>query len=151
MLTRLVIDESSYRLSRRGDQGWMEFAVLAGGANALLAPDRMVDQGALEAAIEHAEDWVMPHAAQLSGSHLDVIDATGRLEFGLQNVLAVDSHQWDKGQLESLFLEIDFMSARPHLMARLQGQEPFVADMVLLRELAHHANLQGVRLSPPAG
>lgn len=151
MLTRLTIDEPSYRLSRRGDQDWTELAVLAGGANALLPLDRSVDQRTLEAAIERAEDWLMPHAALISGSHLEVIDATGRLESGLQDVLATESRQWDAGQLESLFLELDFMSARPHLMARFQGREHFVADIVLLRELAHHAKLQGIRLSRSVG
>lgn len=150
MLTRLVIDASSYRLSRRVGQDWIELAVLAGGANALLKPGRPIDQRALEAAIDHAEDWLMPQMTQISGAHLDVIDATGRLESGLQEVLATDSRQWDTGQLEALFLEIDFMSARPHLMARLDGRAHFVADMVLLRELAHHAKLQGVRLGPSA-
>ncbi len=151
MLTRLTIDASSYRLSRRSGEDWIELAVLAGGASTLLPQDRSVDQRALETLIERAEDWLMPHVALIKGSHLDVIDATGRLESGLQEVLATENRQWDTGQLESLFLEIDFMSARPHLASRLQGREPFVADIVLLRELAHHAKLQGVRLSPPEG
>lgn len=151
MLTRLIIDASSYRLSRHSGQDWTELAVLAGGAGALLPHGHPVNQRALESAIDHAEDWLMPHAAQISGAHLDVTDATGRLESGLEDVLATDSRQWDARQLESLFLEIDFMSARPHLTARLQGRDQFVADIVLLRELAHHAKLQGIRLLPPTG
>lgn len=150
MLTRLGIDASGYRLSRRVGQDWIELAVLAGGASVLLSRDHPVDQRALESAIDHAEDWLMPHMAQISGAHLEVIDVTGRLESGLQEVLATDSRQWDVGELEALFLEIDFMSARPHLMARLESRAHFVADIVLLRELAHHARLQGVRLSASA-
>ena len=150
MLIRLNIEESNYRLLRRGDQEWIELAVLTGGARALMPQDRHVNQSTLEAAIDRAEDWLMPHAVQISGAYLDVVDATGRLESGLRDVLAMEDRRWTTEELEALFLDIDWMSARPHLMAKLQGREHFVADIVLLRELAHHAKLQEVRLTGSA-
>lgn len=150
MLIRLAIGEASYRLLRRSDQDWIELAVLAGGANALMSRGRHVDQSTLEAAIDRAEDWLMPHAVQISGAYLDVIDVTGRLESGLRDVLAMEDRRWTTEEFEALFLDIDWMCARPHLMAKLQGREHFVADIVLLRELAHHAKLKDVRLTGSA-
>lgn len=150
MLTRLTIDESSYRLLHCVGQGWVELAVLAGGANALLLRDRPVDQRTLEAAIDRAEDWLMPHATRINGARLEVIDATSRLKSGLRDVLTTEGCLWTTEQFEALFLDIDLMSARPHLAAKLQGREHFVADIVLLRELAHHAKLQDIRLTDSA-
>lgn len=151
MLTRLTIGASNYRLLRRDERDWTELAVLPGGASALLPHSRPVDQRTLEAAIDRAEDWLMPHAARISGSDLDVLDTTGRLASGLQEVLATEGRHWTTEQFEALFLDIDLMSARPHLAAKLQGREHFVADVVLLRELAHHAKLREIRLADPAG
>lgn len=151
MLARLVIDESGYRLLRRGDQDWIELAVLQGGASALLLRNRPVDQRTLEAAIDRAENWLMPHAARISGAHLEVIDATGRLASGLREVLATEDRHWTIEQFETLFLDIDFMSARPHLAVKFQGREHVLADIVLLRELAHHAKLREIRLTDSAG
>jgi hypothetical protein len=145
MQARLTIDKS-YRLARLHEGAWVDLAVLAGGAHAVLADDRPVDQAALEAAIDHAEDWLMPHAAALSGADLEVIDAAGHLDAGLQEVFSTDSRRWDSAQLESLFLRLDFMTARPHLATRLEGQRETVAAIVLMRELAHHAKLERVTL-----
>jgi hypothetical protein len=145
MQTRLIID-GSYRLARFHEGAWIELAVLAGGAHAILRDGRPVDQAALEAAIDHAEDWLMPHAVALSGADLEVIDTAGHLDAGLQEVFATDSRQWNSEQLESLFLQLDYMTARPHLAVRLGGHRETVAAIVLMRELAHHAKLERVRL-----
>ncbi|WP_048441366.1 hypothetical protein [Caenimonas sp. SL110] len=145
MQARLIID-GSYRLARLHEGAWVDLAVLAGGARAVLPGGRPVDQAALEAAIEHAEDWLMPHAGELRGADLEVIDAAGDLDAGLQDVFSSDSRQWDSAQLETLFLQLDFMTARPHLAARLEAHRDTVAALVLLRELAHHAKLERVWL-----
>ena len=145
MQARLIID-GSYRLARLHEGAWVELAVLAGGSHSVLPDGRPVGQAALEAAIDHAEDWLMPHAVALSGADLEVINAAGHLDAGLQEVFATDSRQWDSAQLESLFLQLDFMTARPHLAARLEGHRETVAAIVLMRELAHHAKLERVWL-----
>ena len=143
---RLFIDAAGYRLAWRNGEAWTEVAVLAGGADRLLPAGRPIGQAALEAAIEHAEDWLMPHAAGLAGALLEVTDVTGRLAAGLHAVFASDARAWDAAQLEALFLQLDFMSTRPHLAAQLQARREFVADIVLLRELAHHGRLDSIRL-----
>ncbi|HSI53720.1 MAG: hypothetical protein ACAH21_04725 [Ramlibacter sp.] len=146
MEARLTITASSYVLSYQKDGAWIEVAALPGGSTALLPGDGLPDDAALEMAIERAEDWVMPHATGLSGGQLEVIDSAGRLGSGLQEVFASQQRQWSVAQLESLFNEIAFRSARPHTAATLVLHRAFVADLVLLRELAHHAKLQQVRL-----
>ncbi|MES2784499.1 MAG: hypothetical protein V4684_03485 [Pseudomonadota bacterium] len=145
MRARLIID-GSYRLTHLHEGAWVDLDVLAGGARAILPGGRPVDQAALEAAIEHAEDWLMPHAGALRGADLEVIDVAGHLDAGLQEVLSNDSRQRDSAQLEALFLQLDFMTARPHLAARLQAHSDTVAAIVMLRELAHHAKLERVWL-----
>lgn len=145
MQARLIID-GSYRLARLHEGIWVELAVLAGGAHAVLPDGRPVDQAALETAIDHAEDWLMPHAVALRGAELEVIEAVGRLDAGLQDVFSSDSRQWDTAQLESLFQQLDYMTARPHLAASLEGHRETVAAIVLLRELAHHGKLERVWL-----
>ena len=142
MQARLAIDDSGYRLARDAGTGWIELAVLPGGPVALLRGSGSMDERALEAAIEHAEDWLMPHAAALSGAQLEVIDSTGRLASGLRDVFSADARQWDAEQIEALFLELGYMIARPRLASTLDGKRDFVAHIVMLRELAHHSKLR---------
>jgi hypothetical protein len=147
MYARLAITASGYVLSRLADGAWRELAALPGGDAALLRGNGLPDDAALEMAIELAEDWVMPHATGLAGAQLEVVDGTGRVAAGMQDVFASRERQWDVAQLESLFNEIAFKSARPHTAASLSPHRAFVADLVLLRELAHHAKLRWVRLA----
>lgn len=146
MLARLFINDAGYQLARLQADDWAELASLPGGPLALLPGARSVDQGALEAAIEHAEDWLMPHAVALNGADLEVVDSTGQLAAGLREIVAADTDEWDAEQLEALFLEVDFMTARPHIAVRLEALRETVAAIVLLRELAHHAKLRRVSL-----
>jgi hypothetical protein len=147
MEVRLAIGESAYVLLESRSGHWAELATLEGGSGALLPAGRRLDEGRLEAAIEVAEDWFMPHAAGLRGKALDVIDPTGRLSLGLEQVLSVVSRQWSVEDLEHLFLRlVDMTTGRsPH--PAVQGREGFVADVLLLRELAHHGQLREVRLA----
>lgn len=147
MQAKLAIEESSYRLSYLDGADWILLAVLKGGHGALLSENRLIDEASLEASIERAEDWLMPHAAKLSGALLDVSDTTARLSTGLHSVLAIESRAWDKTQVESFFDEIVYRIARPWLADALRDKNAFVADIMLLRELAHHMKLQEIRLT----
>ena len=84
MAARLVIAESAYALLENHDGARAELASLPRGASALLDPTRPIGERQWEAAIEIAEDWLMPHAARLRGEDFEVEDATGRLTSGLQ-------------------------------------------------------------------
>jgi hypothetical protein len=145
--TGLVITESAYTLLESRDDHWAELATLAAGAEALLAPARPIDEGQLEAAIEIAENWLMPHAARLRGEVLHVDDATGRLKTGLHEVLSVTSREWTVDDVESFFLRLVDMATGRNPSPAVQGRHRFVADVLMLRELAHHGQLRVIRLA----
>jgi hypothetical protein len=147
MPARLAISETAYSLLEARDEQWVELACLPAGADALLVPARAIDEGALEAAIELAEDWLMPHAARLRGEVLHVDDATGRLEAGLEEVLSVTGSEWTVDEIEGFFLRLVDMSTGRHPSPALQARQRFVADVVMLRELAHHGRLRAIRLA----
>lgn len=111
-------------------------AVLPGAAAALLGgtPSRAT-AAHVEAAIERAEDWLMPGSRAWQGLPLRLRDETGRLRqrFGVatldpEQVEAAFSRAWD-----------DVAFERPIDPA-------LVADLVLLRELVHHGALPKVVL-----
>ncbi|WBY01352.1 hypothetical protein PE066_18090 [Ramlibacter tataouinensis] len=146
MTARLLIAGNGYVLARRADGGgWTELARLAGGAAALLPAAGRIGEAQLEAAIERAEDWLMPHAAALQGQILDVHDETGRLAEGLQSADLAGAREWNTEALEALFLRlVDRTLGR----FASQADEPaFIAHVLLLRELAHHGKLARVRLA----
>jgi hypothetical protein len=147
MTARLVITEGAYLLQELRNGGWTDIATLARGAAALLPADRPVDEAQLEGAIEVAEDWLMPHAARLAGQVLEVEDMTGRLRSGLGAVLAETGLAWSVDQFEALFLRLVDLATGRLPPATLQGRQAFVADVLLLRELAHHGKLQRVHLA----
>jgi hypothetical protein len=148
MAARLVITGTAYVLQDDARDGaWTEIATLAGGAGGLLREGQPVDEMRLEGAIERAEDWLMPHAARLAGQVLEIQDATGRLRPGLGAVLSETSHAWSVEAFEALFLRLVDLATGRHPPAALQGRQPFVADVLLLRELAHHGKLAQLRLA----
>lgn len=142
---QLVIDEGAYRLQPGGETPGPEI-VLEGGASALLPPGRSVDALALEHGIEIAENWLMPHVAPLRGEMLDVADTTGRLCSGMAAVLSVSAAAWDTATLEQHFISLVGLLTGRVQPASLDCRTAFVADLLLLRELAHHGRLAGVRL-----
>lgn len=145
MSTRLLIAADGYVLSRQEGGNWIERGRLAGGAAALLPAAGPIGEAQLEAAIERAEDWLMPHAAPLQGETLEVRDETGRLVKGLRDGCAADAREWRTAELEELFLRlVDRALGRG--AASQAGDPAFVADVVLLRELAHHGRLDAVRI-----
>lgn len=147
MAARLVITERAYLLQHARDGGWADIATLERGGAALLAGTHPVDEVALERAIEVAEDWLMPHAARLAGQDLQVDDATGRLRAGLQAVLSEARDAWSVAAFEALFLRLVDLATGRQPPPALQGRASFVADVLLLRELAHHGKLAHLRLA----
>lgn len=147
MAARLVINEGRYALLADEQGHWREIAVLHGGASALLPPTRLVDEGRLEAAIEKAEDWLMPHAPRLRGQVLEVIDATGRLASGLDAVLPVATRDWTVDDVEAFFLRLTDAATGRRPSSALDGRQLFIADIVLLRELAHHGQLLTIHMA----
>ncbi|MDB5861157.1 MAG: hypothetical protein JWQ76_4846 [Ramlibacter sp.] len=145
MATRLVIGASSYGLAQARGGAWVELAVLPGGAEALLPAPRRANEAGLEAAIELAEDWLMPHARAIQGEELELVDDTGRLVSGLVAVLSVGQREWSTEGIETMFLRlVDMATGRgPAIPA---DQTSFVVDLLLVRELAHHGRLRRVRI-----
>jgi hypothetical protein len=145
MASRLVIGASTYLLSQLRGGRWVELAALPGGAATLLPAARRADEAALEGAIEIAEDWLMPHARSLQGDELDVVDDTGRLASGLVAVLSIVEREWGVEGIEEMFLRlVDMATGRgPEISG---GQKDFIADMLLIREVAHHGRLRQVRV-----
>lgn len=146
MAARLLISEARYVLQQSRHGAWEDVAVLPGGADAILASGRAVDESRLEAAIEIAEDWLMPHAPGLRGEVLEVQDGTQRLKSGMTEVLSVTSSEWSVDDVEGFFLLLLDMATGRHPSPALVGRHPFVADLLILRELAHHGRLAQIRV-----
>ncbi len=148
MPARLIISQAQYLLAQERSRIWADLAVLAGGAEALVPSSRAVDERQLEAAIETAENWLMPHAQGLRGEVLEIHDETGRLKAGMENVLSVTSTQWRVADVEGFFLRLVDAATGRHPSPLLAGRHPFVADLLLVRELAHHGQLAEIHINP---
>ena len=143
----LGIEEQTYVLSTFQDGQSIELSRLAGGAQRLLPSLNTPAEAQLEAAIETAENRLMPHAAGLHGQMLDVIDPTGRLTSGLLAVLETSERYWSLAAIEQAFVKVVDLATGRHVPAALYQHRLFVADLLLVRELAHHGQVAGVRLS----
>ncbi|MBC5781423.1 hypothetical protein H8N03_00620 [Ramlibacter sp. USB13] len=128
---RLIIASDAYELRRDGTP----LARLERGAAALL-PDagmrlREID---IEVAIERTEDWIMRFSKAFDGLQLEVRDTTGRLRrhLGPQASFTTDA-------VERAFSRVHDAVVRDQVSDR-----EAVADVILLRELAHHGNLSGI-------
>lgn len=142
MTARLDITGAAYVLARQEGGAWRDLARLDGGASALLpAPGRPAASDAdIEAAIERAEEWLMPHARALTGDVLEVRDATGLLARALRRdgVFSLE-------QLEAEFNRV--VASRS-----AQDRDPAaVAHLVLVRELSPHGRVAGVSLGTAGG
>lgn len=146
MSVRFVIAEDGYALLTEVDGHWTGIAELPGGAIALLPAARSVDEGALERAIEVAEDWLMPYAARLRGETLEVSDPMGRLKAALKSRLSIVPEAWSITEIEALFLRlVDEATGRFSPQGALEWPV-FLADVLMLRELAHHGQVKGLRI-----
>jgi len=146
MPVRFVIAEEGYALLTEMGGHWTEIAALPSGARALLPGLRRVDEGALERAIEVAEDWLMPHAARLRGETLEVSDPTGRLRAALKARQSIVPDAWSTLEIEALFLRlVDLATGRFPPQDALEWPL-FMADVLMLRELAHHGQVKGLQI-----
>lgn len=146
MPVRFVIAEEGYALLTEVSGHWIEITALPRGARALLPASRSVDEGALERAIEVAEDWLMPHAASLRGETLEVSDPTGRLTAALKARLLIIPDAWSIKEIEALFLRlVDLATGRFPPQDGLEWPL-FMADVLMLRELAHHGQVKGLQI-----
>lgn len=146
MAARLLIADSAYVLSLIRGGIWIELSRLPGSAQALLPGVRALDEGQLEAAIQVAEDWLAPNIAALQCEGLEVSDVTGRLVSGFAAVLASTERTWSTEALERAFLQVIDLATGHVASPLLQIHRSFVADLLLLRELAHHGRLSRVQL-----
>ena len=147
MASRLLITDSAYVLSHEKDGRWVELSRLLGGAQALLPGVRRLDEGQLEAAIQVAEYWLVPLAAGLRDEVLEVSDVNGRLQSGLAAVVASTQVIWKIAALEDAFLQVVDLATGRVAPPHLQAHRSFVADFLLLRELAHHGRVISIRLT----
>lgn len=141
----LVLAATEYQLSFERREGSVETAVLRGGARSLIDHARPISEAGLEAAIEAAENWLMPFATVLRDKTLDIHDPTGRVRSELRAVLSIRSDEWRVPEVESMFLRLVHIATGRNSSA-LDGRQSFVADLLLLRELAHHGRLDLLRL-----
>lgn len=144
MSAHLLITDRAHVLSMLHDGRSTELARLQHGAQALLPPHQPVSERQLEAAIEIAEDWLMPHAKRLQGKVLEVTDTSGMLHAGLESVLSSHARQWTLAEIEQTFLRLVDMATGAAVPASLQAHRSFLAHVLLLRELAHHGRVSGV-------
>ncbi|MBL0422501.1 hypothetical protein JI739_19300 [Ramlibacter sp. AW1] len=142
----MIISEATYVLQQESEAGWNDRAVLNGGASALLPAMRPLDEASLEMAIEVAENWLMPHARHLRGDVLEVSDTTGRLTSGLMDVMSESATSWSVADLEQLFLRMVDLATGRIASPALEGRRAFAADLLILRELAHHGDVGEIRL-----
>ncbi|WP_417252274.1 hypothetical protein [Castellaniella sp.] len=131
----LIIEHEAYEL-------WLDEKLLtrlAGGAATLLpeAGSRRLREIDIEAAIERAEDWLMPFSKALQGLQLKICDKTDRLKSYF------DEHQpYSVEQIERIFSNVHYEVAHVQEVERNS-----VADIVLVREFAHHGRLSGIVLN----
>lgn len=113
-------------------------ARLDGGTASLLsgAGERLRELD-IEAAIERSEEWLMPSSRLLHGLELKVRDATGRVRGMLG-----EATSFTLAQVEQAFNRAHDAVAHGRPVSR-EG----VADVVLLRELAHHGRLSRIVLA----
>lgn len=141
-----MIKEKAYVLSTIHGAQSLELARLSGGAQQLLPGVGTPTEGQLETAIEMAEDWLMPHVKGLHGGVLRLQDTSGRWTSGLSSVLGSKTRSWSLTAIEQDFLKVIDQIARRNPSSEFDRHRLFVADLLLVRELAHHGRVVSVSL-----
>jgi hypothetical protein len=133
---RLDVRPDAYELHLDGEV----LARLDGGAAALLSGAggrlREID---IEAAIERSEEWLMPSSRSFRNLEMHVRDSAGRVRRSLG-----EQASFTPAQVEQAFDRVHDAVAHGRATDR-DG----VADVVLLRELAHHGRLSRIVLDDP--
>lgn len=136
-VARLELGARLYRLALPGEGP----LVLDGGCAALLAgAGPRLREADVEAAIERAEDWLMPFSRRLIGLALRVRDGG----VGLNARLGAGA------DLAPQAIEAAFSAAFDDVALGRAIDAPTLAAIVLLRELVHHGALTRVVLEAPA-
>ena len=146
MAARLTINDECYLLALQENGVWVDIARLDGAARSLIPANAVLNDAALERAIDRAEEWLMPYAKALQGKVLFIHDITGNFQAGLRNVLFVHASQFSVTDIEDGFLQVVALAARHSSFSVLLQQHSFVATLVLVRELAHHGALSRLML-----
>ena len=135
-VARLELGARSYRLALPGEGP----LVLDGGPTALLAgAGARLREADVEAAIERAEDWLMPVSRRLAGLELRVRDGGAGLGARLG----------EAARLAPQDVEAAFSAAVDDVAFGRAIDAPCLAAIVLLRELVHHGALTRVVLDAP--
>ncbi len=129
---RLHVRPDAYELYRGAEL----VARLDGGAGALIPAAAQLREIDIENAIERSEDWLMPFSKSLRGCELSIRDAQGRVgaALGGRASLTVDD------------MEQAFTRAYDAVALGRPASRDAVADVVLLRQLAHHGGLARIYL-----
>lgn len=147
MSAHLFITDQAYALSLVKDDRVDELARLEGGAQVLLPARQPLSERLLESAIEVAEDWLMPHAARLQGEVLEVTEASGSLQEGLEHLLSSNARQWTVEEIKQTFVRLVGWATGRGVPSKFQNHRPFLAHLILMRELAHHGRVSAVQLN----
>jgi hypothetical protein len=127
----LDVRADAYELRLDGES----LARLEGDAAALLSgAGTRLREFDIEAAIERSEDWLMPSSRRFQGLELQVRDVTGRLRRSLG----------EPSSFTSEAIEQAFNRAFDAVAHGRPIEPESVADVVLLREVAHHGRLSRV-------
>jgi hypothetical protein len=119
-------------------QGTLVFEILADAYRLSAGPRELavLHDADIEAAIERAEDWLMPSSKSVQGFVLQVRDASGRL----RRRLGAQPH-FTPEEIERAFsAAVDDVA-----FGRAVDREA-VADLVMVRELVHHGALTAIVL-----
>ena len=143
----LNIEKQDYVLLSEQDGNSVELSRMTNGAQRLLPGTGVPTEALLEAAIETAENCLMPYASRQQGQVLEVKDPTGRLATGLLVVMETAKQIWSIADIEEGFLELVDLTTGRSVPAALIEHRLFVADWLLVREFAHHGQFAQVRFS----
>lgn len=144
----LRVEEQAYVLSTSLNGQPVTLSRLQGGADRLLPGIGAPGEAQLESAIATAEEWLMPHlSGQRKGQALHVTDLTGRLASGLLNVLGTSERVWSLTDIEQVFEKVVDLATGRNPPVALSQHPLFVADLLLMREIAHHGQVASVSLS----
>ncbi len=143
----LKIEKQDYVLLCEQNGNFVELARLLNGAQRLLPGTVTPTEAELEAAIEKAENWLMPFVSGQKGQELEVIDMKNQFSTDLLAFAANEKCIWSLAQVERIFLKLlDVITGR-YASTTSSEHRRFMADWLLVRELAHHGQFGVVRLA----